>query len=124
MATAAVSSPPRERKPSIGAPISTLQGPVGPGFSRPKHRRTATGFGAGDIKAVESSIPENMREAYVNSSPLPSPMAPWANNTSQLAKIRMTAERVFVSLFNSPDSSFLVSPRFRHERRVRGGCLL
>lgn len=54
---------PRERTPSIGVPISTLQGPVGPGFSRPKHKRTATGFGARDIKAVESSIPEGQREA-------------------------------------------------------------
>ena len=62
---AAVPSSPRERKPSIGTPISQLQGPIGPGFSRPKHKRTATGFGAGDIKAVESSIPEHMREAYV-----------------------------------------------------------
>ena len=65
MASAAVASTPRERKPSMGAPISQLTGPVGPGFSRPKHKRTATGFGAGDIKAVESSIPEGMREAYV-----------------------------------------------------------
>lgn len=60
---AATTPAPRERKPSVGAPISSLQGPVGPGFSRPKHKRTATGFGAGDIKAVESSIPEHMREA-------------------------------------------------------------
>jgi starch phosphorylase len=60
---AAVASAPRERKPSTSAPISTLTGPVGPGFSRPKHKRTATGFGPGDIKAVESSIPEHMREA-------------------------------------------------------------
>ncbi|KAK5074716.1 Non-essential glycogen phosphorylase [Lithohypha guttulata] len=55
---------PRERKPSMGAPISTLQGPVGPGFTRPKHKRTATGFGAQDIKSVESSIPEPQREAW------------------------------------------------------------
>jgi len=54
---------PRERKPSMGAPISTLQGPVGPGFTRPKHKRTATGFGAQDIKSVESSIPEPQRDA-------------------------------------------------------------
>jgi len=59
----ATASQPRERKPSMGAPISTLQGPVGPGFTRPKHKRTATGFGAQDIKSVESSIPESMREA-------------------------------------------------------------
>jgi hypothetical protein len=63
MAAAAASPQPRERKPSVGAPISTFTGPVGPGFSRPKHKRTPTGFGAGDIKAVESSIPEHMREA-------------------------------------------------------------
>lgn len=52
----------RERKPSVGAPIS-LQGPVGPGFSRPKHKRTYTGFGPAEIKSVEASIPEPLREA-------------------------------------------------------------
>ncbi|CAG8960858.1 hypothetical protein HYFRA_00002395 [Hymenoscyphus fraxineus] len=55
---------PRERRPSTGAPISDLQGPVGPGFSRPKHKRTFTGFGAGEIKSVEASIPEPQREAW------------------------------------------------------------
>jgi starch phosphorylase len=58
-----VEGAPRERKLSMGAPISTLVGPVGPGFSRPKHKRTATGFGAADIKSVEASIPEHQREA-------------------------------------------------------------
>lgn len=53
----------RERRPSVGAPIADLQGPVGPGFSRPKHKRTPTGFGAADIKSVEASIPEPLREA-------------------------------------------------------------
>jgi hypothetical protein len=47
------STAPRERRPSTGAPIHDLQGPVGPGFSRPKHKRTFTGFGAGEIKSVE-----------------------------------------------------------------------
>jgi starch phosphorylase len=60
---AAPNAAPRERKPSMGVPISQLQGPVGPGFNRPKHKRTATGFGPGEIKAVESSIPEAQREA-------------------------------------------------------------
>jgi hypothetical protein len=47
----------RERRPSTGAPISELQGPVGPaGVTRPKHRRTFTGFGAGEIKSVEGMI--------------------------------------------------------------------
>lgn len=46
----------RERRPSSSAPISDLQGPVGPGFSRPKHKRTFTGFGAGDIKSVEGTL--------------------------------------------------------------------
>ena len=49
----------------MGAPISELTGPVGPGFSRPKHKRTFTGFGPGEIKSVEASIPEPQREAYV-----------------------------------------------------------
>ncbi len=49
------STVPRERRPSTGAPIHDLQGPVGPGFSRPKHKRTFTGFGAGEIKSVEGT---------------------------------------------------------------------
>lgn len=49
--------PPRERRPSGGAPISDLKGPIGPpGFIRPKHRRTLTGFGAGEIKSVEGEL--------------------------------------------------------------------
>jgi starch phosphorylase len=55
--------PRRERRPSVGAPIADLQGPVGPGFSRPKHKRTFTGFGPAEIKSVEASIPEPLREA-------------------------------------------------------------
>ncbi|KAJ5204541.1 uncharacterized protein N7498_005420 [Penicillium cinerascens] len=54
----------RERKPSVGAPIADLRGPVGPGFSRPKHKRTFTGFGPAEIKNVEASIPEPLREAW------------------------------------------------------------
>ncbi|CAG8282906.1 unnamed protein product [Penicillium nalgiovense] len=57
-------SQPRERRPSVGAPIADLQGPVGPGFSRPKHKRTFTGFGPAEIKNVEASIPEPLREAW------------------------------------------------------------
>lgn len=59
----------RERRPSVGAPVSELQGPVGPGFSRPKHKRTYTGLGPSEIKSAEAAIPEPLREAYV---PLPS----------------------------------------------------
>jgi hypothetical protein len=48
------SAVPRERRPSTGAPISDLKGPIGPsGVTRPKHKRTFTGFGAGEIKSVE-----------------------------------------------------------------------
>ncbi|KAJ5901973.1 Phosphorylase [Penicillium taxi] len=56
--------PSRERRPSVGAPIADLQGPVGPGFSRPKHKRTYTGFGPTEIKGVEASIPESLRDAW------------------------------------------------------------
>lgn len=46
--------PTRERRPSTSAPIVDIQGSVSPaGISRPKHKRTFTGFGAGDIKTVE-----------------------------------------------------------------------
>ena len=38
----------------MGAPIVDIVGSVGPaGISRPKHKRTFTGFGAGEIKSVE-----------------------------------------------------------------------
>uniref|UniRef100_A0A093UMX8 Alpha-1,4 glucan phosphorylase n=1 Tax=Talaromyces marneffei PM1 TaxID=1077442 RepID=A0A093UMX8_TALMA len=53
----------RDRKPSIGVPVAELQA-VGPGFSRPKHKRTFTGFGPAEIKAVEASIPEHLREIW------------------------------------------------------------
>ncbi|KAI7786929.1 glycogen phosphorylase [Diaporthe eres] len=57
--------PTRERRPSTSAPIVDIQGSVSPaGISRPKHKRTFTGFGAGDIKTVEASIPEPQREAW------------------------------------------------------------
>ncbi|EER27180.1 glycogen phosphorylase, putative [Coccidioides posadasii C735 delta SOWgp] len=59
----------RERRSSMGAPISELQGPVGPGFSRPKHKRTFTGFGPRDIKKVVASIPEPQRQAWRKFAP-------------------------------------------------------
>lgn len=63
-ATATASSGVRERKPSMSAPITDISTPVGPeGMSRPKHKRTATGFGPQEIKAVEASIPEPQRAA-------------------------------------------------------------
>lgn len=66
MAAAATQPSPRERKLSASVPVDTfMQGPVGPGFSRPKHKRTLTGLGAGDIKVVEASIPEPQRAACV-----------------------------------------------------------
>ena len=55
---------PRERKPSTSAPLADLKGPIGPAFSRPKHKRTVTGFGPSEIKSVEASIPEPQREAW------------------------------------------------------------
>ncbi|RDW92008.1 alpha-1,4 glucan phosphorylase [Coleophoma crateriformis] len=55
----------RERRLSGGAGLADFSGPVGPvGISRPKHKRTFTGFGATEIKSVEASIPENQREAW------------------------------------------------------------
>ncbi|KNB04059.1 starch phosphorylase [Fusarium oxysporum f. sp. lycopersici 4287] len=57
--------PTRERRPSTSAPIVDIQGAVGPaGISRPKHTRTATGFGPSEIKSFEASIPEPQREAW------------------------------------------------------------
>ena len=62
MATA-TTAPPRIRRQSTSAPITDLQGPIGPDFTRPKHKRTATGFNAGEIKNVENSIPDEQRDA-------------------------------------------------------------
>lgn len=64
MATAANQATPRERRPSTSAPLTDLKGPVGPQFTRPKHKRTVTGFGPGEIKSVEASIPEPQRAAW------------------------------------------------------------
>ncbi|GAD96550.1 glycogen phosphorylase GlpV/Gph1, putative [Paecilomyces variotii No. 5] len=69
MSSTTTSSHAHERRPSVGAPISELQGPVGPGFSRPKHKRTFTGFGPSEIRSVEASIPEPLREAWKKYSP-------------------------------------------------------
>ncbi|GKT59134.1 glycogen phosphorylase [Colletotrichum tofieldiae] len=64
--------PLRERRPSTGAPIIDIQGSVGPaGISRPKHKRTFTGFGAGEIKSVEASIPEPQRAAWSKAQAAP-----------------------------------------------------
>ncbi|KIH93061.1 starch phosphorylase [Sporothrix brasiliensis 5110] len=58
--------PTRERRPSASAPIVDIQGSVSPaGITRPKHKRTFTGFGAQEIKGVEASIPEPQREAWL-----------------------------------------------------------
>lgn len=63
MATATTQTPPpRVRRQSTSAPI-TDQGPIGPDFTRPKHKRTVTGFNAGEIKNVENSIPHEQRDA-------------------------------------------------------------
>ena len=61
MATAAATH--HSRTPSMGAPITDI-GAIGPGFSRPKHKRTATGYGPAEIKSVESTIPKEQRAAW------------------------------------------------------------
>ncbi|KAL2352523.1 glycosyl transferase [Cryomyces antarcticus] len=61
----------RERRPSTSAPISDLKGPIGPNFSRPKHKRSVTGYGPGEIKNVEASIPEPQRDAWKKHSARP-----------------------------------------------------
>lgn len=51
----------RERRPSSGAPIVDILGSVSPaGVSRPKHKRTFTGFGAGEIKSVEGEYLDSL----------------------------------------------------------------
>lgn len=70
MATEQPRLPTRERRPSTGAPIVDIQGAVGPaGISRPKHKRTSTGLGPGEIKSVEAAIPEPQREAWKRNQP-------------------------------------------------------
>ncbi|KAI8962162.1 glycosyltransferase family 35 protein [Daldinia sp. FL1419] len=57
--------PTRERRPSTAAPIVDISGSVSPaGISRPKHKRTFTGFGASEIKNVEAAIPEPQRATW------------------------------------------------------------
>lgn len=46
----------------MAAPVPDMQA-VDPGFSKPKHKRTVTGFGPKEIKSVEAAIPEVQREA-------------------------------------------------------------
>lgn len=54
--------PLRERRPSMGAPIVDIHGSIGPaGVSRPKHKRTFTGFGAGEIKNVEGKTSSELQ---------------------------------------------------------------
>ncbi|KAI0393838.1 glycosyltransferase family 35 protein [Xylariaceae sp. FL0594] len=65
MASAEQRIPLRERRPSMSAPLVDIVGSVGPaGVSRPKHKRTFTGFGAQEIKSVEASIPEPQRATW------------------------------------------------------------
>ncbi|KAF2245399.1 glycosyltransferase family 35 protein [Trematosphaeria pertusa] len=72
MAAAPTSPHPRERRPSMSAPLADFKGPVGPDhFTRPKHKRTTTGFGPGEIKSVEASIPEPQRAAWRKFMPKP-----------------------------------------------------
>lgn len=50
--------PTRERRPSVGVPVVDIQGAVSPaGMTRPKHKRTFTGFGPQEIKTVEGTLP-------------------------------------------------------------------
>jgi hypothetical protein len=59
----------RSRRPSTSAPVAELSGPIGPaGVTRPKHKRTITGFGASDIKSVEAEIPDEQKSACVKGS--------------------------------------------------------
>ncbi len=49
--------PTRERRPSVGVPVVDIQGAVGPaGMTRPKHKRTFTGFGPQEIQTVEGTF--------------------------------------------------------------------
>ena len=73
--TEAQKVPLRERRPSTSAPIVDIQGSVSPaGISRPKHKRTFTGFGAGDIKTVEGGdIPTLVAILHRNSGAITEP---------------------------------------------------
>jgi len=48
----------------LQAAMLTTAQQIGPDFTRPKHKRTVTGFGAQDIKNFENAIPEGQREAW------------------------------------------------------------
>ena len=67
VASANSAAAPRERKQSTSAPIAAFQEPVAPpGISKPKHKRTVTGFGPEEIKSVQASVPEPQRDAWVS----------------------------------------------------------
>ena len=54
--------------PVLGGNLPTPGGVREP-HQRPKHKRTHTGFGVREIKAVEASIPEQLRETCVPPTP-------------------------------------------------------
>ncbi|KAF1954459.1 glycogen phosphorylase-like protein [Byssothecium circinans] len=104
MATAAASGTgnPRQRRPSTSAPLSDFQGPVGPAeFTRPKHKRTVTGFGPGEIKSVEASIPEPQRAAWRKFTPKPF-SSPDQFNSEAVRHIETTLAR---SLYNCDEAA-------------------
>eukprot|EP00918_Siedleckia_nematoides_P027728 GHVU01059686.1.p1 GENE.GHVU01059686.1~~GHVU01059686.1.p1 ORF type:complete len:912 (-),score=150.25 GHVU01059686.1:151-2814(-) len=92
----------RERRPSTSAPISDLKGPVGPAqMTRPKHKRTATGFGASEIKSVEASIPEPQRAAWKKFTP-----APFSNKDGfEQEMVRHVETTLARSMFNCDETA-------------------
>ncbi|KAH7385424.1 glycogen phosphorylase-like protein [Phaeosphaeria sp. MPI-PUGE-AT-0046c] len=98
---AAAAPSPRERRPSTSAPIADLKGPVGPNFTRPKHKRTVTGFGPSEIKSVEASIPEPQRAAWRKFMPKPF-TTPDEFEKEAVRHIETTLAR---SLFNCDESA-------------------
>ncbi|KAF2634551.1 glycogen phosphorylase-like protein [Massarina eburnea CBS 473.64] len=99
--TATSSGNPRERRPSMSAPLADFKGPVGPEFTRPKHKRTVTGFGPGEIKGVEASIPEPQRAAWRKFTPKPF-SNPDQFNVEVVRHIETTLAR---SLFNCDEAA-------------------
>jgi len=75
--------------------------PVGPGFSRPKHKRTVTGLGPAEIKSVESSIPIGQRDAWKKHS-----TKPFANKDDfEKEAIRHIETTLARSLFNCDEAA-------------------
>lgn len=111
----------RERRPSTGAPIVDIQGSVSPaGISRPKHKRTFTGFGATEIKSVEGLWQASLSQLAVK--PAISALLAWGRQAGLITCGGEEANRVYCSFYPGATAKGMdktPSPRLQEHGRVR-----